>query len=108
MKGDILKSALEILKETAIIQKDFIEALQKTPYGGSTSVGYNYEIVSRKNSIKRGEKQARNEKIRRMRTFISKMKKDGLVVENSDNMIKISKKGRDKLEKLNKRMPDKQ
>ena len=111
MKGEILRKALEILKDQAVNQIDFFSAVLASGYGaGMSKMDYEYQ---KRRQVREGEKIRRddlqNRKIRLSR-FISKMKHDGLIheVNGSNKEFAISKLGRVKLDKLKGGLPGRQ
>ena len=111
MRGDYLIKILDFLKDQAISQADFFAAVLASGYGASMGrVDYEYakrEKISEARKFKREELRIRK---RRLSAFLSKMKRDGLILErikNEDTEIRISKKGKQKLLELkNKKMPE--
>ena len=102
MKGKILKKILEFLEEGAINQIDFVEAVLSAGYGASMGkIEYEYQKNRRnreKTKIQREELMAKK---LRLQKFLSKLKKDGLIIEEKNNLkISISQKGKEKLQKL--------
>lgn len=99
MRGEIIYKILLSLENTAIGAIDLIEVLATSGYGASMDK-IEYKL-SRKNE-ERLEEQIRNEKIIRIKKYLSKLKSDGLVSDDSLNKISLTKKGREKLNKLKK------
>ena len=108
MKGQVLLKVLEILKDGVINQIDFFEAVLASGYGASMGkVDHEYEKIKRSREKEKCTAQYLKDRKRRLQIFVSKMKRDGLIGEtDSKNKIKISEKGRKKLEEIKNRLPD--
>lgn len=101
MRGQILLKALEILEEGVCSQIDFFNAVLSSGYGASMGkIDYEYNKL-------RNSAESKNiiERKRKLRLFISQMRYDGLIQESED-YIKISNKGKQKITKLKNRLPD--
>ncbi len=99
MKGKILLKALEILYEGTISQADFFSAVLVAGYGaGMSKIDYEYNKRQRERKVCRDREE-------RLRTYISKMRQDGLIIENK-NVVTISSKGKNKLDSLRNTLPD--
>jgi len=105
MRGKILLTALEILKETAISQIDFFAAVLNAGYGASMGkLDYEYEKIQRAREQAEATERELQRRKRRLQVFISQMKHDGLI-SNYQGKIKISKKGKQKLRELKNKLP---
>ncbi len=97
MRGDILYKILDFLEDQSLDALDFMTAFLKAGYGASMSkIDYEYKIQSRKSESYKVEREQR----RHLQKYISKLKSDGLILENSRNEILISAKGQEKLKLL--------
>jgi len=104
-KGEILKNILEFLRDRAVDQVDFIEAVLVSGYGASMGkIDYEFRKRHRISEDKKLKDQYLQERKRRLVVYISKMKHDGLIKE-SNNKLSISAKGREKLNKLTNAFP---
>jgi len=108
MKGTILLKALDILKDQAISQIDFFNAVLVSGYGASMSkIDYEYQ---KRRQIREGKKIRKNDlqdREIRLHRFISKMKHDGLIdkIGGSKAKFVISKLGKTKLNQLKNKLP---
>jgi len=94
MRGDTLYKILDFLEDQSLSTLDFLTAFLKSGYGASMSkIDYEYKMQSRKSDTYKVERERR----RNLQKYISKLKSDGLILENSRNEIIISKKGLEKL-----------
>ncbi len=94
MRGDIIYKILNSLKNGTKDQIDFINAFLQDGYG-ATSGKINYEL--RKIQKKKMDQEQKKEKILKLQKYLSKLKHDGLILENNSKQIYLSKKGRKKL-----------
>ena len=109
MRGKILLKALEILKTSVKSQVDFFEAVLVSGYGASMGrIDYEYNKIRRAREVEKYNERDLEERKRKLRVFISKMKHDGLIdmVGNNNTKIKISEKGREKIKELKSKLPD--
>ena len=94
MKGDILYKILNFLEDRFTETFDFSDAFLSAGYGASfRKLDYEYK----KRAEKRVDYQQNREKKRRLQKYISKLKKDGLIDQNSSNQFILTKNGKDKL-----------
>jgi len=108
MKGEILLKALEIIEDVALSQIDFLEAVLASGYGaGMNKIDHEYKKRRRIYEDEKYRKQDLENRKRRLRVFISKMKHDGLIDESKkeSNKFKISYKGKSKLKQLKSGLP---
>ena len=99
MKGDIIYEILDSLEDQSIDLFDFTSAFITAGYGASMSkIEYEYKIKSKQ----RFSHQIERDRLRRLQKYIYKLKKDGLILENSSKEIKLSTKGKTKLGFLKK------
>ncbi len=109
MKGEILLKVLEILKTGVESQVDFFEAILASGYGaGMGRIDYEYNKIQRVREVEKYNERELKERKKRLRVFISKMKHDGLIENtgSSNEKIKISEKGKEKIKELKSRLPD--
>lgn len=108
MKGDILFKILGVIKKQSMNQVDFVDAVLSSGYGASMSkIDFEYSKIRRKRQSIQIHDEILKERKKRLRVFISKMKRDGLIEESSKNSTKlsISSKGINKLSQLKNRLP---
>lgn len=109
MKGKILLKALEILKTGVESQVDFFEAILASGYGASMGrIDYEYDKIQRARKVEKYNERELEERKKRLRVFISKMKHDGLIemTGSGNKKVRISKKGREKIKELKSKLPD--
>ena len=94
MKGEIIYKILNSLADVVIDQIDFTNSILEAGYGASSGK-INYEYSKLKN--KRIESEIKQEKINNFKKYLSKLKGDGLSLENSSKQIYLSDKGKKKL-----------
>jgi len=111
MKGQILLKVLEIIKDRAIDQMDFFNAILASGYGtGMGKIEYEYQKRRQVSHSKKFQADNLKDRKKRLRIFISKMKHDGLINETGMDNIKliISNKGKKKLMQLKNKLPGRQ
>ena len=97
---------LEMLKDQAINQVDFFNAVLASGYGASMSkIDYEYQKQQKVSQGKKFQLQNLKSRKRRFQKFISKMKQDGLICEIDGDNFAISAKGKVKLVKLKNNLP---
>src|SRR3989304_7238628 len=110
MKGRILLKALELLKDCALSQADFFEAVLASGYGASMGrVDYNYSKIRQRRENQMWRNQERDARRKRLQNFLYQMKHDGLiglVKKDKEISISVSKKGRQKIKELQNKLPD--
>ena len=102
MKGEIVYKILNSLSDMALAQIDFANAFLAAGYG-ATGNKINYEFS--KIQDKRIASQINKEKIRNFQKYLSKLKSDGLILENSSKQIYLSEKGKNKLHNFQNSFP---
>lgn len=106
MRGKILLKALEILEEGIMNQLDFFDAMLSSGYGASMGkIEYEYKKNRRISDTGKLKEENLNRRKRRLQLFLSQMKHDGLI-KTSDQNLKISDKGKQKIIGLKNRLPD--
>jgi len=98
----MLYKILDLLEDTTINTVDFFGAFLKAGYGASMGkIDHEYK----KANDKRYTRQLERERKRHFQKYIYNLKAQGLVVENSNEQVKLSKKGKERLTALkNKRI----
>lgn len=102
MKGKILRQILEFLEDGVVNQVNFFDAILSSGYGANMSK-IEYEYQKNKKAYDLREIQFNDFKIKkkRLQKFLSKLKKDGLIVEiKNSSKLAISDKGKERLSKL--------
>src|SRR3989344_5961723 len=94
MKGEIIYKILNFLSDQVLNQVDFVNAFLRAGYGASAGK-VNYEFSKVQN--KRIDLLLNKQKIRNFKKYLSKLKNDGLILENSSKQISLSDKGKKKL-----------
>ncbi|MFA5791641.1 MAG: hypothetical protein WC884_01225 [Candidatus Paceibacterota bacterium] len=97
MKGEIIYKILDSLGNGMFNYVDFTSAFLKSGYGAS-SRKINYEF--RKTQNKRISKQLEKEKMLKFKKYLSKLKNQGLILENELKQVCLSEKGKKKLNNL--------
>jgi hypothetical protein len=97
MKGEILYKILDTLEDGAMAIIDFHNSIISAGYGASLG---RLEYEQEKRNEKRWQYQRDRENRRKLQKYISKLKSDGLITENSSSGIFLSRKGKDKLSSL--------
>jgi|SRR3989338_3571497 len=94
MKGEIIYKILDFLEDTSMDSVNFWSAILKAGYGATTGkIDREYKIASEKTYYYRLER----EKKRHLQKYLSKLKNQGLITENSSKQIILSQKGKKKL-----------
>ncbi|OGI76246.1 CRISPR-associated endonuclease Cas2 [Candidatus Nomurabacteria bacterium RIFCSPHIGHO2_02_FULL_42_19] len=107
MKGQILLKALETIKDSALSQVDFFEAVLRSGYGaGMGKINYEYTKIQRAREGKLWHERNREERKKRLQNFLYQMKHDGLIEEAENKNLIISELGRQKIKELKSRLPD--
>src|SRR3989344_5832316 len=108
MKGHILLKALEILKECALSQIDFFEAAFLSGYKPSMgNIDYKIQKSRQSREKRKWRKQELEESKKRFRNFVYQMKHDGLIEQtDKDKKFIISSKGKQKINELKNKLPD--
>ena len=94
MKGEIIYKILTSLEEKAINMIDLMSVIISSGYGASMGK-IEYELE--KKNKKRINNQVEKEKIRKLKKYLSKLGKDGLISKNSSEKIDLTPKGKRKL-----------
>jgi hypothetical protein len=94
MKGEIIYKILNSLGDVILDQVDFMDAFLEAGYGAS---GGKIDYKFRKLQDKRISKQIENDKIIKFRKYLSKLKSEGLILENKSKQIYLSDNGKKKL-----------
>ncbi|HEY4715390.1 MAG TPA: hypothetical protein VIH31_02695 [Candidatus Paceibacterota bacterium] len=101
MRGEIAYKILDALADRAMEAADFIDVFLSVGYGASFSK-FDYEHSKR--ADRRLEHQVGREHKRKLQKYISKLKSDGFVSENTYGQILLSGKGQEKLSKFKGRL----
>src|SRR3989344_4465840 len=94
MRGEIIYKILKALENGLIDQIDFASAFLKAGYG-VTSGKMEYEYSKIKS--KRLRLQLMQQKINNFKKYLSKLKNEGIILENNSKQIYLSNKGKKKL-----------
>lgn len=97
MKGEIIYKILDSLGDAMLDSVDFTGAFLKSGYGASGGK-INYEFNKIKD--KRIGIQLEKEKTSKFKNYLSKLKNNGLILENNSKQIYLSEKGKKKLNKF--------
>ena len=97
MRGDIIYKILNFLSDQVCVQVNFAHAILKAGYGASGGK-INYEFS--KLQDRRFHSQLNKQKILNFQKYLSKLKGQGLILENSSKQIYLSDKGKKKLNKF--------
>lgn len=94
MKGEIIYKILNTLGEGAMYQADFTNAILRAGYGATPG-----KIDSEFSKIqnKRINKEIDKVRINKFKKYLSKLKSDGLILEDKSDRIYLSSKGTKKL-----------
>jgi len=108
MRGQILLKALEILKGCALNQADFFEAVLASGYGASMGkLDFEYQKRRHRRESKMWREREQNERRKRLQNFLYQMKHDGLIeLTKKEKKISISAKGKQKIEVLRNKLPN--
>jgi len=99
MRGDNLYKILNFLEDRCLDQVNFWQAVFKSGYGASIGkLDYEHRKIVQQNKTKERERIER----RRFQKYLSNLKQDGLILENSKGELALSLSGRLKLKKLQK------
>jgi hypothetical protein len=94
MHGEIKYKILDVLEDGAMAIIDFHNSIMSVGYGASLG---KLEYEQEKRNEKRWQYQRDRENRRKLQKYISKLKSDGLIIENSTEYVSLSKKGKEKL-----------
>lgn len=94
MKGEIIYKILESLEDQAINYIDFANAFLKAGYG-ATGSKIRHEFSKIQNN--RINSQLDRQKIINFQKYLSKLKREGLIIENNSKLVYLSEKGKNKL-----------
>ncbi len=94
MKGEILYRILNSIGNQLHDQMDFTNAVLQAGYG-ATGRKVNYEFS--KIQEKRLKLKANKSETQKFKKYLSKLKSDGLILENASKEIYLSKEGKNKL-----------
>ncbi len=95
MKGEIIYKILNSIGNQALNYFDFTEAFLKSGYGAT---GNKIEYQFNKLQKQRVALRLNEQKTKHFKNYLSKLKTDGLILENSSKQIYLSKKGKKKLD----------
>src|SRR3989338_2355323 len=99
MRGEIIYKILDFLEDRSIDTADFLTAILKSGYGASmTKIDREYNIARQKSY----SYQIKRERKRDLQKYIYKLKREGLIKENSKKQVALSDKGKNKLLLLNR------
>src|SRR3989344_4562843 len=88
VRGEIIYKILDFFEDRALDQVDFISAFLKAGYGASSGkIQSEINIFSKEREASKFNKQRK----RQLQKYISKLKSQGLVVQDSDQLNKIRK-----------------
>lgn len=94
MRGKITYKILDFIKDRSMDSINFAKAFLNAGYGATFGkMEYERDILNRKSEI---YKISRENK-RRLQVYLSRLKSDGLILESSKNKMKLSIKGKKKL-----------
>jgi len=102
MRGEIIYKILNSLEDGIFNYIDFTNAFLKAGYGASGSK-IRYELSKIQN--KRISSELDRQKLRNFTKFMSKLKSEGLILENDSKQIYLSDTGKDKLNNLKNSFP---
>ena len=94
MRGEIIYKILDSVGDALLNQVDFANAVLVSGYGASGGK-INYEF--QKIQDKRIHKQIAQEKLIKFQKYLSKLKSEGLILENKSKQIYLSDSGKKKL-----------
>src|SRR3989344_129017 len=97
MKGEIIYKILNSLGDEVLDYLDFTNAFLKAGYG-ATGGKIRYEFSKLRN--KRIDSQLSKQEINKFKKYLSKLKNDGLILEDDSRQIYLSAKGKKKLGSL--------
>ena len=97
MKGEIIYKILNSLGDEVLDYLDFTNAFLKAGYG-ATGGKIRYEFSKLRN--KRIDSQLNKQEINKFKKYLSKLKNDGLILEDDSRQIYLSAKGKKKLGSL--------
>lgn len=102
MKGKILQQILEFLENGAKDQVSFFNAILSSGYGASIGkIEYNYQKSKRDYELKKIQSSDQKAKKKRLQKYLSKLKIDGLIIQNKESSkFLISQLGRKRLATL--------
>ncbi len=99
MRGEIVYKILDTLEDAVMTNVDFWHAVLRAGYGASMGkIDREYRKVSENTH----SYQIEREKKRHLQKYLYKLKNQGLIEENSFEQIKLSAKGKKKLNHLKK------
>ncbi|OGI73038.1 hypothetical protein A3D42_00255 [Candidatus Nomurabacteria bacterium RIFCSPHIGHO2_02_FULL_41_18] len=100
MKGKILYQILDFIEDTSLSMIDINMAILSAGYGASMGeIDRKYEYLAQR----RDAYKMNRDKKRHLQIYLSKLKSEGLITENSLNKITLSLEGKKKLNLLKKR-----
>lgn len=102
MRGEIIYKILNSLEDGVFDYIDFTNAFLKAGYGATGSkIQYEFSKIQDKRMGTRLDRQ----KLRNFAKFMSKLKSEGLILENNSNQIYLSEKGKNKLNNFKNSFP---
>jgi len=100
MKGEAIYKILDFIEDTSLNMTDITMAILSAGYGASMGkIDREYEVLARDRDTYR----INRDKKRRLQIYLSKLKSEGLIAENSSNKTILSLEGKKKLNFLRKR-----
>lgn len=94
MKGEIMYKILSVLQEKTFSIIDLVDVFVSSGYGANIGkIEYEFD----KKNKKRISNQIDKEKIRKIKRYLYKLEKEGLILKNSSMKINLTQKGRNKL-----------
>lgn len=94
MRGEVIYKILSFLEDRTLNAIDLADVFISSGYGASMSK-IDYEF--RKKNEKRIKNQINQEKIRKIKKYLSKLDKEGFILKNSSGEINLTSKGKRKL-----------
>ena len=94
MKGEIIYKILGTLGDEILNCADFTNAILRTGYGAtSNKIEHEFRTIKHKRLIS----NINNQRINKFKKYLSKLKSDGLILENESKKIYLSDEGKKKL-----------
>jgi|SRR3989344_4719076 len=97
MRGETIYKILDFIEDSSLSAVDLTTAILQAGYGASMSkIEYGNKILSKERESYRYDRQEG----RHLQVYLSKLKSDGLILENFSNKLQLSKNGKHKLKLL--------
>jgi len=94
MKGEIIYKILSVLQEKTFSVIDLVDVFVSSGYGANIN---KIEYEFNKKNKKRINNQIDKEKIRKIKRYLYKLEKEGLILKNLSMKINLTQKGKNKL-----------